>query len=214
MKRIITLPWLVLICIASAHADRILLRPPDGYGGVMMNGERYVTGQIFLKSYADTTELKRFGFRDFEPLGANAWHKKVKAIWPLIIDYDGLPECVQGLSYEKARNTVELYSSLKEDEEDTRSSCGMHIENYGVWYNAPVKYNAVISDYSGGYSGGYSGYRSRGCSSSPYWGSENRFNPNAHSYNTLSPTLLRPTIIGTTPANSFIHRRGGCYYGR
>jgi hypothetical protein len=155
--------------------------------------------------------LKRYGFRDFEPLGANAWHKKVKAIWPLILDYDSLPECVQGLSYEKARNEEELYSSLKDDEEvAARSSCGMSIQNYGVWYNAPVKH--TVNYYGDGYGDGYGGYRSGGCDPFRFWGSENRFNPNAHYYNTLSPTLLRPTIIGTTPANDFIRRRSGCYY--
>ncbi|MCB1060722.1 MAG: hypothetical protein KDB65_10845 [Calditrichaeota bacterium] len=114
----------------NAQTTRVLLRPPDGYRGFELDGERYVVGQIHLDQYSDTTKLKQFGFREFEVVGSDAWHKKVKAVWPLHTDVDALPESVAGLSYEKARSVEQASRAYENDRVITAE-----------YSNSPVSYS-------------------------------------------------------------------------
>jgi hypothetical protein len=119
MKKLLPFSLILVLLLQTAavmaQSKRSLLKPPAGYRGFAVDGERYVVGEIYLKQFSDTTGLKELGFRDFEGIGSNAWHKKVKAIWPLDTDVDALPEFVEGLNYEKARNAVQAAEAYGSD---------------------------------------------------------------------------------------------------
>ncbi|MBK6764849.1 MAG: hypothetical protein IPG71_00685 [bacterium] len=198
--------FLILLAISSAaHARRALLRPPDRYKGIEINGVKYVVGQVYVAQFTDTSALKPFGFRGFETMGSTVYYKRVKAIWPLDTDYDALPDLVVGLNYEKVANpddAKQLY--MRGGEEQLRA--GPYFTNYGTYYNGPVTYKGAYGSTCGSryYNDGRPG------SYAPYWAWPHDYNPEAYRYHTTTRTNLKPTIIGSYPTNKFLQRK---YWG-
>lgn len=203
-RDIARLTALVLILIATfstVHARRVLLRPPDGYKGVEINGVKYVVGQVYVPQFADTTALKSFGFRGFEATGSTVYYKKVTAIWPLDTDIDSLPDFIVGLNYEKVHSEAEMKRVYAQPEGELQTRGGSIFSNYGTYYNGPV---------STTYNYGYPGLSSSNNTGAPYCSWENDYNPDAYRYRTTTRTNLKPTTIGSYPDNKFLKRKCDC----
>lgn len=192
------------LSIANA-AKRLLLPPPDGYKGVEISGTKYVVGQVYVPQFADTNELKQFGFRGFDAVGSTVYYKKVKAIWPLDTDLKTLPDLIVGLTYEKARNVNEMEQAYSSDAPKYNSCETIGVQymnyNYGTMYNGNVTYN----NYGGG-GGAYCRSRSSYNCVTPL----SNYNDYGYRYKTNSPTLLTPSRIGSTPKNRFVRYNSYC----
>lgn len=204
IARLTALCLILLALISTAEAKRSLLRPPDGYKGVEINGVKYVLGQVYVAQFADTTALKPYGFRGFETMGSSVYYKKVKAIWPLALDYDTLPDLVVGLNYEKVKSEDDMKRAYAQNEGD------MNLRGYptfGTYYNGPVSYNNGTQYYGSPYSGGSCYRDGRPGSYAPYWAWPHDYNPDAYYYRTTTRTNLKPTTIGAYPSNPSLIRK-------
>lgn len=169
---------LLVVCTSAfAQAKRKLLPPPEGYYGIDVNGQRYFVGQLHLAHFSDTTDLKQYGFRDFEAVGSDAWHKKVKAIWPVVTDLEVLPDNLKGLSYEKVHNAAQAAQAYNADKAINPLSL-----EYG--------YGTVIftRGYRGNsYSSGSSSYRRSSYNESTTY----HYGNTGKTYSTPAPTKLK-----------------------
>lgn len=180
---------LILFAIAAdASAKRSLLPPPDGYRGIEIDGVVYAVGMIYLDNFADTTSLKEFGFCAFEAVGRNAWHRQVKAIWPLDTDTRELPETVAGLTYEKVNSLSEFDLAYSFDKTYTPSN------RNGVRGGFSRSYYSSYGGSSRYFSSSYRGGRSGGSNSALMFGS--------NEYNTASPSNLRMTPTAEMSRNN------------
>lgn len=174
---------MILAIVANAGTKRSLLPPPDGYRGIEINGERYAVGMIYLDNFADTTALKEFGFRAFEAIGRNAWHRQVKAIWPLYTDTRELPETVAGLTYEKINSLSDYAQTYASD----------------MIYTPDLR-NGVSGGFSRTYYYSYHGGNCRNSSNS--WRGSSRPVFGRSEYNTASPSNLRMTPMAEMSRNN------------
>jgi hypothetical protein len=84
---------------APPVSSRGLMPPPENVITQEIDGVLYASGDIYVARHADTTALKRFGFRAFEFLGRSVGTIRYHAVWPLEIDANALPAGLSGLNY-------------------------------------------------------------------------------------------------------------------
>lgn len=202
IARLTALALILIATFSTVHARRVLLRPPDGYKGVEINGTKFVVGQVYVPQFKDTTELKPYGFRNFEATGSTVYYKKVTAIWPLDTDINSLPDFIVGLNYEKVANEAEMKRVYATSNQELQTRGASIFSNYGTYYNGPV---STTNNYNYG-----SGYYGGNKSGAPYCSWENDYNPDAYRYRTTTRTNLQPTIIGSYPDNKFLKRKCDC----
>lgn len=214
IARLTALALILFATLSTASAKRLLLPPPDGYKGVEINGTKFVVGQVYVPQFADTNELKQFGFRGFEAVGSTSAYKKIKAIWPLDTELKNLPDWIVGLTYEKARSIEEMQQAYSIDKpqpqrfdnvETLFNVYGDQYNNYGgnmfitPRYSAPGDPNYRLNNY------GHD-------NSSRHYRSNSTMNDYGVRYYTRTPTLLTPTNIGVYSGHRY--NRYGCGYWR
>ncbi len=146
-------------------------------------------------------------------MGSSHTYRKVKAVWPLDLDLNALPEWISGLTYEKAHSIEEMqqaYTSGNEKKINAESIgtlyniYGNQYNNYGGWMNVSEHYRAP----------GDPNYRlnNYGWTNTSQRSSISHYNYNEYGlrYNTPSPTLLTPTTIESMGRNRYLRS----YWGR
>jgi hypothetical protein len=86
---------------------------------VVIDGQTYVQGELFLESPADTLALVARGFRNFVFLGRSVRTVKYQALCPRTVNARELPPQVTGLSVEPADDSIELLEKLTPEERGT-----------------------------------------------------------------------------------------------
>jgi hypothetical protein len=84
---------------ARAQCPVALPPPPDDSHIVIIDGVRYVDGEYYLDSHADTAALAAVGGRDFEFQGRSVHGVIYRALLPLELERDSLPVQVSGVDY-------------------------------------------------------------------------------------------------------------------
>jgi hypothetical protein len=84
----------------AQDSTRVLLRPPEKIPTSLINGKKYVKGEVYLSKTADPEILKPLGFRDVSFFVSASRYHRYKAKWPLNLNLDSLPPEIVGVTYE------------------------------------------------------------------------------------------------------------------
>jgi hypothetical protein len=94
-----------LLTAASATTS---IRVPVRAWVTEINGQTYLSGELYLNDCTDTLRLKPLGFRRFEFRGRSVGTVRCHAFWPRILPLDSLPDLVHDINFDEMpqENTV------------------------------------------------------------------------------------------------------------
>jgi hypothetical protein len=101
----IFLLFVLLAVVQAQDSTRVLLRPPEKIPTTLIDGKKYVKGEVYLSKTANPEILKPLGFRDASFFVSASRYHRYKAIWPLDLNLDKLPKEIVGLNYDYKAGT-------------------------------------------------------------------------------------------------------------